>query len=378
MFANEENLEFDCVIVGGGLAGGLLLHGLKVFQPDLRVVLLEKETHLSQHQTWCFHSTDLPVDHQWLDKLISKKWSHQKVAFPEYERILKQEYNAMRSSEFSDFLMHHYGDSIRLGVSVESLSQQQARLSDGRMITASQVVDARGWNPVTSQYQGFQKFVGWDVTLENAHGLEYVLLKDARIPQTDGYRFFYLLPWTAKSLLVEDTYYSNSSDLNHDKIGEEIQKYISEQGWKIASVDRKEAGCLPLPYFAEPSVAKEFISLGARSGIFHPVTGYTFPDAVARVDLIIRAPLTEWRDLLADYDRYKKSQMSFLLKLNRMLFLAAEPELRYKVLQRFYKLPADLIGRFYKGELKAFDWLRILIGKPPVPISKALKQILGI
>ena len=55
-----------------------------------------------------------------------------------------------------------------------------------------------------------------------------------------------------------------------------------------------------------------------------------------------------------------------------MLFRAAKPEERYTVLQRFYGLNQGLIERFYAGQLKWYDKARILIGKPPVPVSKAL------
>ncbi len=56
-----------------------------------------------------------------------------------------------------------------------------------------------------------------------------------------------------------------------------------------------------------------------------------------------------------------------------MLFLAAEPEKRYKVLQRFYRLSKGLIQRFYAGNLKFSDYVRILSGQPPVPIQQAVR-----
>ena len=55
-----------------------------------------------------------------------------------------------------------------------------------------------------------------------------------------------------------------------------------------------------------------------------------------------------------------------------MFFRGATPEVRYSVLQRFYGLNQGLIERFYAGELTWRDKARILIGKPPVPIHKAL------
>jgi len=42
------------------------------------------------------------------------------------------------------------------------------------------------------------------------------------------------------------------------------------------------------------------------------------------------------------------------------------------VLQRFYGLNGGLIARFYRNKLTKGDKLRILAGKPPVPVTKAL------
>jgi lycopene beta-cyclase len=68
-------------------------------------------------------------------------------------------------------------------------------------------------------------------------------------------------------------------------------------------------------------------------------------------------------------------ERSFYRMLNRMLFLAAEPDRRYEVLQRFYELPEPLIERFYRAASTYADKARILIGRPPVPIIKALTHI---
>jgi len=56
-----------------------------------------------------------------------------------------------------------------------------------------------------------------------------------------------------------------------------------------------------------------------------------------------------------------------------MLFHAAKPELRYRIFERFYGLSGGLIRRFYAGHLTWTDKVRLLIGKPPVPVHRALR-----
>ena len=62
----------------------------------------------------------------------------------------------------------------------------------------------------------------------------------------------------------------------------------------------------------------------------------------------------------------------FYRMLDTMLFKAAEPAERYRILERFYRLDPKLIGRFYAGASTTADKARVLVGKPPVPIGRAV------
>jgi lycopene beta-cyclase len=118
---------------------------------------------------------------------------------------------------------------------------------------------------------------------------------------------------------------------------------------------------------------------GARGGFFHPLTSYSLPDAVRfAVWLATKAPLDQ-RLGAATRERGELHwrRGGYYRLLTAMLFRAAEPNLRYKVLERFYRLGAPLIGRFYAGESSLTDKLRILSGKPPVPLGRALKVLKG-
>jgi lycopene beta-cyclase len=63
--------------------------------------------------------------------------------------------------------------------------------------------------------------------------------------------------------------------------------------------------------------------------------------------------------------------------LAAMLLGAASPGERWRVMQRFYRLPEGLVERFYAGGSNMMDKARILAGKPPVPLGAALTAILG-
>jgi lycopene beta-cyclase len=59
-----------------------------------------------------------------------------------------------------------------------------------------------------------------------------------------------------------------------------------------------------------------------------------------------------------------------------MLFRAADAPERYRVLERFYRLPEPLIGRFYAGQSTLADRVRILAGKPPVSVRRAVATMM--
>ena len=68
-------------------------------------------------------------------------------------------------------------------------------------------------------------------------------------------------------------------------------------------------------------------------------------------------------------------ERGFYRLLSRMLFRAAAPAERYRVLEHFYRLDPGLIARFYAGRSTLADRVRILSGRPPVPVGKALKAL---
>ena len=375
----KSETSFDCLIVGGGLAGPLLFCALKAQNPSARVLLIERGSLIGGNHTWCFHESDIAwAQSPWIRKLISKSWQGYDVLFPQYKRTIDTAYHAIKSQDLHRLLVEQYADDILLEMRVESLNSSSVTLASGETLKASCVVDARGWGEVTRPV-GYQKFVGLDLKLKKNHGRDRVLLKDVLIPQIDGYRFIYILPWSDNELLIEDTYYSESPELDQEVIQERILSYAQTAGFEVEQILRVESGCLPLVDHSAHQ-ADDVLRLGASSLEYQPVTGYSFPQTFCRV--VALAQLNhfnhqQWQQVLAQHAGVDRRQRRYFHLLNKMLFLAARPCERYLVLQRFYQLPAPLIERFYQGRLKFADQLRILVGRPPVPLWRAIKSLLG-
>jgi len=67
----------------------------------------------------------------------------------------------------------------------------------------------------------------------------------------------------------------------------------------------------------------------------------------------------------------------FYRRLGRMLFGAGSADQRYRVFERFYRLPESLIERFYAARATPADRARVLCGKPPVPVLGAIRSLVA-
>lgn len=276
--------------------------------------------------------------------------------------------------------MGSLGDNLRFNTRVAKLANDHVILEDGQVLRAPAIVDGRGAQEIKPA--GFQKFVGFNVRTKHAHGLTRPILMDARVSQIDGYRFFYVLPWGETELLIEDTRYCDTPRLSLDEFEKEIRRYTHDRGWEIHQVLDIETGVLPIPFFPPPTLRRtlEVPRVGMAGGFFHPVTGYSLPDAVRiaeRVSGLGTLTSQSIADELALYAETRANVVRFLCALNRMMFLAGDPDKRFKIFEHFHRLPEKSIQRFYRGTLSPVDGVRLLAGRPPVPIWGAIQSALS-
>ena len=361
--------DFDTLLVGGGLANGLTALAMLDARPDARIALVERAPAAAGNHTWCFHSGDLAEEHRrFVEPLVVHRWDGYAVRFPSHERELDEPYAAVTSERLAAVLKQRLGSNLLLGRAAIEVAPEHVVLDDGTRLRAPLVVDARG--PSRFRAEGsvaWQKFVGLELELASASPITRPILMDARVPQLDGFRFVYVLPLSETRVLVEDTYFSDGPELDVGALRTRILAYALERGLAVASVGREERGVLPLPSRAfSPEIARPF-NAGYGGGWFHPTTGYSFPVAVRVARLLATTPLGDpsWRRFAAEHAR----QARFACFLNRLLFAACKPEDRVFVLERFYRLPAASVRRFYALSTTGGDRARIVCGRPPRGVS---------
>ncbi len=376
-------MRYDFVFAGGGLASTLAAYRLRLADPALKIAIIERAEQIGGNHTWSFHGTDLtPAQHEWLKPFVAHNWPGQEVRFPGYRRELRASYHSATSDKLAEVAAREFGDSFLLGREVAKIGDRHVMMSNGEAIEAECIIDGRGVRGDDNLTLGYQKFIGREVRCARPHGQHVPIIMDATVSQQDGYRFIYTLPLDETRILIEDTYYSDGPDLDGQMLVSEINAYAERRGFQIAEVVREERGVLPIVLTGDIdgfwASSDGIPRAGMRAALFHPTTGYSLPDAVRFADLLAshRPKTTEAAHTLAKrYSKIAWRQRDFFRVLNRFLFFAADPDKRAGVMERFYTLPEPLIERFYACRLTPWDKARILIGRPPVPVSRALQNI---
>ena len=373
------------VIVGGGLAGALAAVRLAELHPDLPLLLVESGDAIGGNHTWSFFDSDVPDGLQDLVAALAPvRWPRHRVHFPGRTRELAMAYNSVAAPALDALVRERLAGRLRLGTKVTRIASDGIELAGGERIGARGVIDARGPQGAMPGLElGWQKFVGIEFAAASPEP-DCATVMDACLPQLDGYRFVYVLPFGPDRVLVEDTYYSNDAELDREAVSGRVRVLAAERGL-LGSELRQEAGVLPILIGGDPDrfwpADDPVARLGLAGGFFHATTGYSFGLALRLADELARLPgefgsaeLARWTR--ARFLRHWRETWYFRL-LNRMLFNAAKPGERWRVFAHFYRLPAERIARFYAGELTPIDRMRILSGRPPVAIGAALKALLA-
>jgi lycopene beta-cyclase len=370
----------DIAIVGGGLAGGLVALALAAKRPDLDVRLVEPEA-IGGNHIWSFFDSDIAKNDRWLvAPLVRHHWGRYNVAFPSHRRTMRMGYKSITGEALAAAVVAALPEGRIIADKAKHVAPDHVLLSRGGRLSAKHVIDARGAGKFPSLDCGWQKFVGQALTVRGGHGVDHPVVMDASVEQLEGYRFVYLLPFDAETIFVEDTYYSDEPDLDAAAVRDRIAAYAAAQGWDVAETTREETGVLPVVIAGDFDrlwpASDRTARIGVRAGIFHATTGYSLPDAVRTAAAL--SALVDRSDLPAILRARAAAawrRQRFYRMLGAMLFRAADPDARYRIFERFYRLSPGLIARFYAGRSTRGDKLRLLSGKPPVPVGRALAAL---
>lgn len=378
--ATSDAFDADYLLVGGGLQNGLILLALAARKRDASVLLLEQGEAIGGNHIWSFQALDLPeTAMDWAHPIIEYEWPGYQLHFDDSARWVAGAYRSLSSEHLHRLVTETAAGSarieVRLGTAVAAVDGQSVRLADGKRLRGRVVVDARGPEAARPMGSGrfsggYQKFVGLECRLATPTDLQAPILMDSRCAQRDGFRFHYILPFAPDRVLIEDTYFSNTPDLDVESLSRDIVADAPRLGLSVAEVLRTEVGVLPMPawsHFHAPDASP--ITGGYAGGWFNPGTGYSLAAAARLAEHLSSVPVADtfgrqWRRLTG----HMRIQGHFLAFLNLLMFGFFHDTKRQRLMERFYMVSDPVVHRFFAMRNNPIDMWRIMyVGAPWTP-----------
>jgi lycopene beta-cyclase len=361
------------LIAGGGLAGSLAALAMARRRPEIPLLLVEEaEAFGGAERLWLVFEEDLDEEGwELVEPLVSERWEGYYVAFPGQSRKLKAPIAAIRSSDIDRAVRETLRpDQYRLGTKAVAVRDNELVLLGGEKIKADGAVDARGAANLSMLGIGWRKSLAREYRFAEPHQLDRPVLIDATVDQHDGYRFMQCIPLSDMRMRIEDSYFSETPDLDLAQSGARLDAYAAKRRWTPEAVEREETNALPVAIEGDFGAfwrvgGARVAKLGLRGGFFHPSTGSTIADA-ARTALM----LAKQRDLEGAnlHDRFEEEAAALWRRrepyrsFNASAFRTAQD--RRRIYEELYQLDPATLSRFHSEKLGMLDRMRVgKIGK---------------
>jgi len=369
---------YDLVMVGAGAAALCLAVRAADRFPDARMLLIDPGFADLAARTFAFWCEGEPP----LAEAVEHTWARIRLA-SERKRVDRaldaHRYHVLGGERFRDHclarLAAHGGVHLHVGkadhvrsdddearVRGEGLSARGRWVFDSRVDLAAVPADPAS-NVVLSQ-----RFLGWDVeTDRDVFDPDTVTLFDFRTdPGHHDVRFVYVLPYSARSALVEHV------SLRPGGEREALEAYLAEVvGARSYRITRRESGTSPLTDAVFPRRAgRRQLRVGVAGGRLKPSSGYAFTRM--------------WEDagaIVASFERHGHPfadlpETNEAFRLLDGLFLRVmrhEPSrMPHIFLRLFERNPPDRVFRFLDETVGVDDVVALGSSLPPGPFARAL------
>ena len=281
--------SYDIIIVGGGASGlSLASHLARSPLRDRSILIVEKDTKDKNDRTWCFWAKQ-PT---FFDDIVCRSWNQLQVLGEHFKKTLdlhEYRYNMIRGIDFYSCVRQIISECphvefLQGKVEIIKDGDQQANvLVDGKQYTGTWVFDSLfNWStfkPDPTHYHAVkQQFKGWEIEAnEQPFNPEVATFLDFRAPQKNGTHFFYILPFSERSALVESVL-CTKTPVHWELCDQALQTYLKNTlGISVYHILREEQGINPLTDWRFPRrIGKHIMAIGNHGGMVKPSTGYAF------------------------------------------------------------------------------------------------------
>jgi lycopene beta-cyclase len=268
--------EFDYIIIGGGCAGLSLAYELNIHQKlkSKTLAIIEPRNEYKKDKTWSFWR----VSAHNFDDCIKKSWENFTINIPNETRHIyckDTPYQTIDSGLFYQKIIK----SLKQNTNISFFKDiNEINIENSYIINRENTVIFNSVSDLSdSKSNLWQHFSGLEIETSKDYFDEEILnLMDFDCDQKGSIHFFYTLPYSKTSALIETTWVS---DLNNNSIKDydnQLKDYI-ENKLKIKNykINFKEKGIIPLFHPKNIKILNQ-IEIGTAGGMTRLSTGYTF------------------------------------------------------------------------------------------------------
>ena len=260
--------EYDFVIIGGGCAGLSLAYELDIHNKlnNKTLAIVETREEYKRDKTWSFWKV---FPHNF-DDCVKKSWDNFSINIPNDTKFIDCKltpYQSIDTGKFYDKIL----SKLKLNENIKFFKNiNDIELSNSIIFNSVPNFENKPNNL-------WQHFCGVEIETEKDFFDDQIFnLMDFACDQKNEVHFFYTLPFSKKSALVETTWISNLSNENIKDYDNQIDQYLKNHlNIRNYKINFKEEGSIPL--FRNKNLKKlNEIYIGSAGDMTRLSTGYTF------------------------------------------------------------------------------------------------------
>ena len=351
--------EFDYIIIGGGCAGLSLAYELQINNKlkEKTLAIIETRDEYKRDKTWSFWKV---FDHSFEDCVI-KSWNNFSINTLEGFRELINKpfpYQSIDSGKFYKKIISKLSSNSNVSF-FKSLHEINSKKS---LIFNSVFKDKLDKTKLWQHFQGIEIETSKDIFDD-----EIVNLMDFNCDQKNDVHFFYTLPFSKNTALIETTWLSdleNQSLMNYDL---QLENYIKNNlGIKNYKINFIEKGAIPLFYSDFKNDGKT-INIGSAGGMTRLSTGYTFLNIQEHSKYIVKNI-----DTIGKTKAYNIGRKYQLLDKIFLKVLENHPEKMPNIFFNMFKTSSNTAIKFLSNKSNVFEDINIISKMPKLIFMKAL------
>tara|TARA_Y100001936_G_scaffold37056_1_gene35230 strand:+ start:844 stop:1911 length:1068 start_codon:yes stop_codon:yes gene_type:complete len=351
--------EFDYTIIGGGCAGLSLAYELEIHGKleDKTLAIIEPRYEYKKDKTWSFWKV---TPHNF-DDCVKKNWENFSINVPgktNYLDCKNYPYQSIDSGLFYKKINNRLKENKNI-----SFFKNVSEINTKNSFIFNSVPEIK-----KSHLNLWQHFCGVEIeTNHNFFDEEIFNLMDFDCEQRESVHFFYTLPYSKNTALIETTWLSKMNDNSQKDYDSQIKEYI-EKHLKIKNyeITYKEEGAIPLfyPFYKKE---KNKINIGTAGGMTRLSTGYTFLNIQEHCKFI--------RENIENISNASKFEISKKYQFLDDIFLRVlnkHPDKMSDIFFNMFKASPKAVIKFLSNKSNFLEDLSIILKMPKFTFLKAL------